>query len=95
MQVDDNNGVLIVVYRVLSVVLLVTSKQVQLLPPWVYYVRMDSIDKCSSGCIVSVSDHVLSCSAVLTCTGKFYCPRMASMNKPAYAAIQVCMVSTV
>ena len=21
--------------------------------------------------------------------GKFYCPRMASMNKPAYAAIQV------
>ena len=26
--------------------------------------------------------------------GKFYCPRMASMNKPAYAAIQVscCML---
>lgn len=23
--------------------------------------------------------------------GKFYCPRMASMNKPAYAAIQVCV----
>lgn len=22
-------------------------------------------------------------------TGKFYCPRMASMNKPAYAAIQI------
>ena len=23
--------------------------------------------------------------------GKFYCPRMATMNKPAYAAIQVCL----
>ena len=26
--------------------------------------------------------------------GKFYCPRMATMNKPAYAAIQACAALT-
>ena len=26
--------------------------------------------------------------------GKFYCPRMATMNKPAYAAIQACPALT-
>lgn len=30
------------------------------------------------------------CCSCRAAAGKFYCPRMASMNKPAYAAIQVC-----
>jgi activating signal cointegrator complex subunit 3 len=33
--------------------------------------------------------HTLTTGVVVP-AGKLYCPRMASMNKPTYAAIQVC-----
>lgn len=62
------------------------------LPGWPEYVVVGMEDRPSGALILTCSSCQCTCNPphapLQGYPGKFYCPRMATMNKPAYAAIQ-------